>query len=439
MRFAILTTSYLFSHLEKMLDEHPFEHEISLHNYKDFSHIARIYEELEPQYDGFLVSGETAYYALLKSGSHPQKPVRVFNIDYLVLYSLLLKLLDEDRSLRLDHIVLDIMLSFFPDSTCREFLDYEKFTVEKQKVEQAQKYVELEEIMQIEQNVTERIYSLWKEQKIDLVLCRYSSIVPFLQENQIPFIFINPTYVQLCDSIRELKTMIEIESLKKQLAAVIIVWIKESHNTSTDEMNLNQIILHKCLLDYNKENLLNFQIQKNQNGFQIYTSLKVVSQITEQFTVCQLQKYLADHSTHHYCIGYGIGKDISVAALHAASAVKESVVSGGSFVMNENGALQGPLGAALAVISQDAFTPELKEIADRTHLSTITVQKLRTIMTMKHTSEFTCVELAEYLNVKPRNANRILNQLSDNGYAAVSSHVSNNSKGRPVKIYRLSL
>ncbi|MED9948077.1 MAG: winged helix-turn-helix transcriptional regulator, partial [Peptacetobacter hiranonis] len=70
-------------------------------------------------------------------------------------------------------------------------------------------------------------------------------------------------------------------------------------------------------------------------------------------------------------------------------------------------------------------------------LSSLTIQKLVSIVKMKDSNKITSVDLAERLGVTVRNANRILGNLEKGGVAEVVYTESVATKGRPVKVYEL--
>ena len=78
-------------------------------------------------------------------------------------------------------------------------------------------------------------------------------------------------------------------------------------------------------------------------------------------------------------------------------------------------------------------------IAKRCGLATLTVQKVAAIMKLAGSSKVTSQELANRFGVTVRNANRILSRLVEGGYARVAYFQATNSKGRPVKVYELTL
>ena len=71
----------------------------------------------------------------------------------------------------------------------------------------------LDELYDIEDATLEHIQRLWSQNKIDLVICRYSSLVPRLKELNIPCVFANGTDAYVRDTLQHLLAMIKIEKI----------------------------------------------------------------------------------------------------------------------------------------------------------------------------------------------------------------------------------
>ena len=93
-----------------------------------------------------------------------------------------------------------------------------------------------------------------------------------------------------------------------------------------------------------------------------------------------------------------------------------------------------------AAISQDkAKLLHILKTAERCKLSTLTIQKLKTVLDAKGINKLTAQEIADRLGMTVRNANRILNNLEKGGSAHIAYTISSTSKGRPVKVYELNI
>ena len=112
--------------------------------------------------------------------------------------------------------------------------------------------------------------------------------------------------------------------------------------------------------------------------------------------------------------------------------------AGASCIMDEKKNVKGPLNGDVIEMRGD-MSDQAYAMAEKCKLSTLTMQKLMSIIKMKGSNRLTTQELAERLGVTVRNANRILNNLEKGGAAEIVHTLSVTSKGRPVKVYELNL
>ena len=79
------------------------------------------------------------------------------------------------------------------------------------------------------------------------------------------------------------------------------------------------------------------------------------------------------------------------------------------------------------------------ELAQKACISSNTMRKIMFIVDFNQSAELTAPELAHFLGVTVRNANRILASLTENGVAEVIGTRLISSTGRPSKVYRLNV
>ena len=83
--------------------------------------------------------------------------------------------------------------------------------------------------------------------------------------------------------------------------------------------------------------------------------------------------------------------------------------------MNETNQLIGPLGSSQFPSFPQNLPDNIFKIAENCKLSTLTIQKLISIIKMTGSYELTTNELADHMGVTVRNANRILRNLENGG------------------------
>lgn len=442
MKLAILAAGQLLSYIKAKLQDSVFkELEVSITalDYRNFSYISQLYTEIELDYDGFLICGTAAYHALEKGVLSLRKPTVIFEVGLESIYYSLLDLLRKNRSLDLKRVVIDIFLPFNTQNTAESMIELDEPGFKITKTEVFWKDYSLDELKSIEDHVFNLILDKWEHGEIDYVLSRYSTIYPRLVERQIPCTFVYSSVYQLLRAVKDCISAIDIAGMKEYMPGVIAVFraARPSSDIAPDDMDMDVLTLQKALLEFNKEYLTDYQLQKHLNGFYIFTNLKTLHRITGHFSGCSLSAFLGKHLDFKTDIAYGFAQDIAQARSNASAALRVSAREKHVYAMNESGTLLGPLDLDTSLIPTCELTPQLELLASRSRLSPLTIQKLKTIVDANASNEITIAELSEKLGVKQRNANRILTNLLQSQDAEIIGARASGTKGRPTKVYRL--
>ncbi len=402
--------------------------------YQNFQHIARLYAEHEDVADGFMVSGNTAQAAIEKAYPSHKKPIVAFQADSACLYRLLLERFLEDRALDPDRVIFDFLLAFSEDATVEYFLYRTHMPEIAAKVAAWFEGISIDDIAVVEARMAQKILALWQAGKMDLVICQYSSNIPFLEAHGIPYSYPYPEKEQLAALADSLVSQVELRRMRENLPAVVSVRFAGPEGTQTQRTALKE-----ALRSIKRELVLDFLVQENESGCYLFTSVKVIHFLTADLRICHLNNTLQEKHGLAVAVGYGIGKTIADAIVNSDDALKESLLGKGSFVVDEDHRLMGPLNTEEYLEVQKQLSETVYTAAERCKLSTLTIQKLISIRKLTGSSKLTTQDLAERMGVTVRNANRILSSLEKGGAASVAYTQSPTSKGRPVKVYELRL
>lgn len=443
MKLAILAAGYLLPDIKRKIEHSEFhnsETDFHIYDYKNFSFISELYSQIQDQYDGFVISGLAAYYALEKAVTGPLKPTVALDTDLESLYFSLLDLMNKDRSIDFSKVLIDVLLPQNSSNTAASFLALTEPGFEKNSSAVFWQTRSLEELKTVEKNVFDLIIRKWELGEVDYVLSRYSTLLPLMKERGIPCSFIYPTIYQLSTAIKECLDAIAMADMREYMPAVAAVFMSLGNDLSTlgEDMDIEMLALQKTLLEFNKEYLTDYQLQKHLNGFYIFTNLKTVNRITGHLSYCSLSTFLKKHLRFKINISYGFAKDIGQAKTNASAALKISMREQHVYAINEAGTLIGPLDLDTEPLLVCDLTPHLEMVASRSRLSPLTIQKLKTIIDANGSPDITIAELSEKLGVKQRNANRILTNLMQSEDAEICGVRASGTKGRPTKVYRLS-
>lgn len=180
--------------------------------------------------------------------------------------------------------------------------------------------------------------------------------------------------------------------------------------------------------------------REDMNRFAIFTTRGVLQHLTHDFTAIPDLEEIFGHTASQVTCGIGIGKTVYEAEIHAGAALHHAKERGPGnwMVFFDDKTIVGPLGSEER-ISYSSVSDKLQEISRQTSLSVLTLTKLDSILKKRKTKEINSHELAQHMQILPRSARRILIELESKGIAQVVGEESPHPRGRPRKVYRITL
>lgn len=427
-KIIIITSKFLYQFVIDTLKKIKLDCRFEVIAYENFHHITEIFKEHQNDADGFMTSGVTAMATIEKAFPDNIKPVISFEADEISLYRMLLEYFVEKKDLDTKRVIFDFLLPIHSKATVEYFLHDISTPMIRTEIEKWLENMTSYNLDNVEKEIAEKTLSLWNNGEIDLVIAHYSSNIPFFEKHGIPYIYPYPSIEQMQNLINNLIEKIEINRLRNSLTTVIAI----SSKNDSDSYKLEDAILN-----FKKDSALDFILQNEDDSYFIFTNLKVARFLTDNIRFCHLYKDLFEKYNIDTYIGYGVGNDISQAKSNSKLALKESILSGGSMFIDENQSIIGPLNVDKPLKIKKSNSDNIHSIAEKCKLSSLTIQKLFSIVKMNDSNKITSVDLAERLGVTVRNANRILGNLEKGGAAEVVYSESISTKGRPVKVYEL--
>ena len=436
MKLAILAAPGLIPYLSDKLASTGRQAgvKLDLYDYGHLSTLPELYPKLRDKYDGFLLSGLVVQTAIQRYFPEDDKPVAAFDTELEEIYHALLDLLDRDRSLDLTKVVVDIYLQVNEKHNCRALLDIKDMDAARQKTMDYWKNISVKEIDGLGDRLFAKIKRRWEAGEITYVISRNSSVQPKLAACGIPHTFLYPSEKQLLRTVHGLLRQITAQKSADYMAAAVVV-ARESVKGLVEADEEEELLLQQAVLDYKKETLADFQIQKTTNGLFLFTNLKTVNSMTGNFRHCGLSHYLQKRLRFCTYVAYGVAPELSAAKSSALEALRESVYRKAVYAVVED-SLVGPLMPETEPLKQVPLDDDLMEMAGKAMLAPGTVRKIKTILELRGNNEITA---AERLNVKIRHTNHIIERLTSAGYAAQSGTKSTGTKGRPTRIYRIDI
>lgn len=285
---------------------------------------------------------------------------------------------------------------------------------------------------------------LWREGKTRAAVTCLRSAELELKRRGVPVHRVLPTRAGVHSVIHMLLRTYEMLHFKDTQIAVQMMEIDPFRELaggtfSTDEWQNAEIKTTEKLLRYAKQ--LQGSLKPDGPGrYVIFTTRGVMQDVTRDYmTVPDLEEIFGIRSDLVTC-GIGIGTTAYEAEIHAGTALLHAKERGPGnwMVFFDNKSIVGPLGRDER-IAYSSISEQLQEISRQTSLSVLTLSKLDSILKKRGTLEINAHELAQYMQILPRSARRILMELESKGIAQVIGEESPHPRGRPRKVYRITL
>lgn len=397
--------------------------------------------------DAFLFSGELPYLFVSKKISEYKKPCYFLPLPREELYKLLLSLVVNNKDIDFSRIYIDFISIGYNCMGLDDIIPKNKFpyTFPHDMMEQINQNVndgmDDEELEQIFKFMKSTHIDLFKKNKIDISITRIGNIVKNLRSKGLTTYYLFPGKSTTIHMINTIKNNIKLQSLENTLCTIGNISIYDTAKNISivdNEANLKQVTLYKALIDYSLSNGIPYSIQNNGFNIEIYISKGLLMELTGNYTHCSLLEYIKNTLPYKVNIGWGIGFNIKDARENAENANQNSARSGGncSFIITESKSIIGPLSEMNCLQYDNSKDEYIEELSLQTGLSSLTLKKLTSVMDKLNTDELSSKDVACYLGITERSANRILSKLLKGGFVSASYKTTEKLIGRPKRIYK---
>ncbi|MDV6379162.1 HTH domain-containing protein [Sporosarcina sp. GW1-11] len=227
--------------------------------------------------------------------------------------------------------------------------------------------------------------------------------------------------------IRALEDAAQQAQLQRSEATKIAVGLLKVHQPdSFNHETVEQLASH-----------LHAQSMQEEDAFQLYTTLGTIEFALQTEKFIQLIHSLSPIAS----LAFGCGQTIVEARENAASALDLGRQSDnhGVFMLDEKKQLHGPLPTVIPAVSMKLEDPVLLDISSKTSLSPAVISKLIQFNQFRQASSFTANDLASYLEVSRRTAERTIKKLTDQELIKTVGEEMTYAQGRPRALYELHL
>lgn len=397
IKLAILTPKNSSEKIKNSLKE--ITCEIKYIFYNNLYDLEELYLKNAQKYDGIITSGPIGY-EIIKNSVELFTPLYHFDISKGDLYKYLFNILKENPKIDFSRVYID-----FISPEKKEYWFKDIFKKEEEPI--------FYQINFSNKNLYETLknnyINLKKEKKIDIVLTRISNMVNFLKSEKISFDFLFPSEENIKNTVLEVIKDIKIlKSEKKQIIFGKLLFDKISIDIEEEIHSISKNCIIK-ILDKNIEILM----------------------LYEDFINSNIALNLKKKFRNNFFSGWGKGNNINEARHNAEK----------SYIKNKETNTE-----VIYLVSTNSETI-LSEINAKKKKNIEIIEKLKELNITKQNSEklielfknqekVSCANLADYLNISERTANRLLLKLEENSLAI--SNLIKINRGRPKKIYTFS-
>ena len=397
IKLAILTPKNSSEKIKNSLKE--ITCEIKYIFYNNLYDLEELYLKNAQKYDGIITSGPIGY-EIIKNSVELFTPLYHFDISKGDLYKYLFNILKENPKIDFSRVYID-----FISPEKKEYWFKDIFKKEEEPI--------FYQINFSNKNLYETLknnyINLKKEKKIDIVLTRISNMVNFLKSEKISFDFLFPSEENIKNTVLEVIKDIKIlKSEKKQIIFGKLLFDKISIDIEEEIHSISKNCIIK-ILDKNIEILM----------------------LYENFINSNIALNLKKKFRNNFLSGWGKGNNINEARHNAEK----------SYIKNKetNTEVIYLVSTNSEIILSEINAKKKKniEIIEKLKKLNITKQNSEKLIELfKNQEKVSCANLADYLNISERTANRLLLKLEENSLAI--SNLIKINRGRPKKIYTFS-
>lgn len=287
----------------------------------------------------------------------------------------------------------------------------------------------------IYQDIFQQYQNIIEGHQADFIITRVTNLNEQLKAANIPFALLLPSPSGIWETVEKLIHLIQSQQMADNLSAVGLVRVADG----TDARQVPDF--QEWIAQFNRELGGGLILRNYANSTEILTSNSTLHRLTRNGSRSQLTDYLRQNCTTSFSLGWGVGLNVLQAQQNANRAINESLrdPNHGTYLIDENDRLTGPLGAEGCRTFSTQSSQEAQLLAQRAGLSLTNAERLLEVSRNQLNLRVTRNDLSLYLNTTPRTANRILNRLTELGAAVAVGTEQGNSAGRPISTYRLEL
>lgn len=266
-----------------------------------------------------------------------------------------------------------------------------------------------------------------KSEEINCIFTAFGYIYSALKEKNIPVYRVQATNVEIREEFTNLLNRIKMSKVENSKIGIEVIKLLKSDEFSNTALS-QKIQFEKELLAYAKEVDGNIQVSGN-DEYLIFSNKGLLNNPENISTILSIIKDKIKNLS--IAVGIGEGNTFFLSEKNARFALKLSMGNGNNSIFFSDGSeVKGPLMEKREILYKNSSDKKILEVSKNTGVSTLYLEKIKSVIKKQDKNSFTSTELAEFLNISERSTNRIIKKIIENGYASVEFENSPGA-GRP--------
>lgn len=246
-----------------------------------------------------------------------------------------------------------------------------------------------------------------------------------------------PTKSTIKRTIKDLTNKINQEIAKDSNLAIQVLYLKNEGEVSQYRKLQKSALIEKNLSGYIRE-IQGSMFTVNWDRYIIFSTKGAVENEENLSLLKNTLDYLEEEKINIF-VGTGLGKTSKESELNAKKALGSAIDYGKNSVFKvEDGKIEGPMLCDKSLTYNYIVSEEMNIVSEKSGVNVNHIEKIKSIEVKYDINTFTSQTLAEYLDVSTRTANRIINRLSESGYAKEIAQEVSKTVGRPKKIIEIN-
>lgn len=436
LNIALMITRPLYNFVMEILPELNNYCNVTILTAKSTEHAYTLYMENWQKNDVFIFSGKTLMLPAMKRVTEDAKrPYFAFDDMTGDIQDISLKLVLKNRDFDFSRTFIDIAAKVNNYLGLRELLPPDQWPYFlDDTMPDSSIIINENEVSRLIASVLQRHIELHRAGLIDLSITRFGVIVDELEAMGLPYVYILPTRQYIVNFFLQVINSMSLRKNQEKLIGAISISLPQVNERERDELMAQT---GKSVMEFALTNGLDFTPTLEKDVLAIITHHKDLAKMTMDFSDAGFKNQFVPSGIHVH-IGLGSGQSIFQAKRNAFSALEISRNNSEKiYHVTEDNKVVGPLGQGKA-----AFTripdEDMLHVAERLKIDHVNLQKIIAFTKLSNTNNITADELADFMGVTVRTANRILTKILFAGDAHVYEENVSGGRGRPKKYYELT-